>query len=527
MKKRIDLLFFLITLGISIVAFLYFFFNGHQNLANYDAVARLNASRKVIDSITPGLGQLGGIWLPFPQVLMIPFIWNDYLWHSGLAGYFISGLSFVIGAVYLQKTAFLLTNNRKISYLIWFLFVSNINILLLQTMAMSEMLFLSCLILTCYYLSSWIKTHDLLQFLLSAIFVMILTLTRYEGYFVLLGAFLVIIIECVRSFKNEKSKTEGMLLLFLTVAGFGIILWCIYSALFYKDPFFWLHAYSKTSNSIVLGERLPRDHVYGKLHPSLIESVWLYGVVMFVTNGIITVSLGLLGTALYIHSIFKQLISKEKLLIFMPTGIISLFLFVFLIIGYYVGFIPHIEFPPVFLTGLNIREWSIYADSNIRYGMVLLPLLLLFISFAASKNKYLFFATVFFVVLQFITNIPKPQLLQYPFVSSWKYPEIPYAKWFSSNYDGGLVLISSSRHEDFMFQSNLPYKTFIYEGTRQYWSESLKNPAKYASWVVYNDKISGDGIVTSMTKEGYEIMLEKYHLAYSDKGLKIYKLVQK
>ncbi|HVF69268.1 MAG TPA: hypothetical protein VNA13_01750 [Xanthomonadales bacterium] len=525
LRKHSDLLLFLLTFCISIASLFYFFFNGQMNLSNYDVIARLNASRKVIDSITPGVGQLGGIWLPFPQVLMLPFIWNDYLWRSGLAGYFVSGLSFIIGAVYLQKTTYLLTESFKTSLLIWFLFVSNINILLLQSMAMSEMFFMCCLILTCYYLISWIKTHDLLHFLLSAFFIMLLTLTRYEGYFILLGAFVVVILECIRAFRKEgRDKIEGMLLLFLTIAGFGIILWCIYSALFYKDPLFWLHAYSETSTSVIQGEKTIIDDVYGNLNPSLLESLGIYGAVVFLTNGIITVALGLLGVVLYVHAVIKKKISKQEILMFMPVGIISSFLFIFLIVGYYVGFIPHIEFPPVYLTGTKIREWSLYADSNIRYGMVLLPCLLLFIAFTATKNKRLFYAVVFCVAVQLWVTTARPHLLQFPFIASWKYPISTDAPWFKSHYDSGLVLISSARHEDFVFQSGLPYKKFIYEGTRDYWKESLNDPAKHARWVVYNDRISGDGITTNMTKEGYEILLKKFHLVYEEKGFKIYKL---
>ena len=522
--KHSPILILIASFAISILSLLYFYNNGQMHMANYDVIARLNASRKVIDSLTPGVGQLGGVWLPFPQVLMVPFIWNDYLWHSGLAGYLISGVAFIVGALYLYKTTLLLTKSIKTSLLIWFIFVSNINILLLQTMAMSEMFFTACLMLVCYYLILWIKTHDLLHFLLSAFFVMLLTLTRYEGYFVLFGAFIVISVECIRAFRKEgKDKIEGMLLLFLTVAAFGIVLWCIYSALFYKDPFFWLHAYSETSASVIQGEKTIVDDVYGNLHPSLLESLGIYSAVAFMTNGIVTVALGLLGFLLYISATIRKRISKEEIMVYLPVGIISIVVFTFLIIGYYIGFIPHIEFPPVYLTGNKVREWSLYADSNIRYGMVLLPCILLFIAFTAAKNKSFYYAVLFCVAVQFFIFIVRPQWLQYQFISSWRYPA-PANTTFKENYDGGLILISSSRHEDFIFLSGLPYKKFIYEGSREYWYDSLKNPSKYARWVIFNDQISGDGIVTNLTEEGYKILLKRFHMVYQDKGFKIYKL---
>src|SRR5579862_508933 len=138
------------TVCISICAFVYFYLHGNQNLSYYDAIARLNTARKIIDSITPGLGQLGGIWLPFPQILFVPLIWNDFFWHTGIIGYLVSGTAFVVGAVFLQKTVYLLTHSRKVALLLWFVYVGNVNILLLQTMAMSEAFFLCFFILTFY-----------------------------------------------------------------------------------------------------------------------------------------------------------------------------------------------------------------------------------------------------------------------------------------------------------------------------------------------------------------------------------------
>src|SRR5215831_1140111 len=50
-----------------------------------DAVAHIGASRRVIDSVTPGLGQLGTVWLPLPHLLMIPFVAPLSWWRAGIA----------------------------------------------------------------------------------------------------------------------------------------------------------------------------------------------------------------------------------------------------------------------------------------------------------------------------------------------------------------------------------------------------------------------------------------------------------
>src|SRR5688572_25221512 len=91
-------------LVLSISTFI-FYFQDFRNLPYADAISRLNIARKVIDNLTPGLPQLGNVWLPLPQILMLPFIWNDYMWHSGIAGYVMSGFMYVLGGVFVYKSA--------------------------------------------------------------------------------------------------------------------------------------------------------------------------------------------------------------------------------------------------------------------------------------------------------------------------------------------------------------------------------------------------------------------------------------
>src|SRR4051812_47166267 len=50
-----------------------------------DAESHLNIAKRVVDSLTPGFAQLGGIWLPLPHILLLPFVKFDFLWRTGLA----------------------------------------------------------------------------------------------------------------------------------------------------------------------------------------------------------------------------------------------------------------------------------------------------------------------------------------------------------------------------------------------------------------------------------------------------------
>src|SRR5713226_6219808 len=83
---------------ISIVSFFFCLRQGDVLLYG-DAVAHINIARRVFDSRTPGLLQLGTVWLPLPHLLMIPFLIFDGMWRSGAAGSIPSMCAYVFGVV--------------------------------------------------------------------------------------------------------------------------------------------------------------------------------------------------------------------------------------------------------------------------------------------------------------------------------------------------------------------------------------------------------------------------------------------
>src|SRR3972149_11262783 len=87
---------------ISGLVFIYYYLNG-LGLAYNDARSHLDIGRRVVEGLKPGLAQIGSVWLPLNHVLMIPTVWNDFMWHSGLtgaiqsmAGFIITGLVFYL-----------------------------------------------------------------------------------------------------------------------------------------------------------------------------------------------------------------------------------------------------------------------------------------------------------------------------------------------------------------------------------------------------------------------------------------------
>src|SRR5207302_8597858 len=82
----------------SVISFLIYFRNGDILLYG-DAVAHINIARRVFDSRTPGLLQLGTVWLPLPHLLMIPFLISKSAWQTGVGGSIPSMIGYVAGCV--------------------------------------------------------------------------------------------------------------------------------------------------------------------------------------------------------------------------------------------------------------------------------------------------------------------------------------------------------------------------------------------------------------------------------------------
>src|ERR1700680_1369314 len=81
---------------VSVISFLFYFQHGDVLLYG-DAVAHINIARRVFDSRTPGLLQLGTVWLPLPHLLMIPFLLSDSAWQSGVGGSIPSMVAYALG----------------------------------------------------------------------------------------------------------------------------------------------------------------------------------------------------------------------------------------------------------------------------------------------------------------------------------------------------------------------------------------------------------------------------------------------
>src|SRR5258706_5348533 len=147
---------------VSLFSFLYYFQRG-EILLYGDAVAHINIARRVFDSQTPGLLQLGTVWLPLPHLLMIPLLVSDWMWRTGLGGSIPSMMAYVLGVLGIFRlTRGLLEDDehtrsgvRSRAWLAALIYGANPNLIYLQVKSMTEPLYLTLFIWAVTYFAEF------------------------------------------------------------------------------------------------------------------------------------------------------------------------------------------------------------------------------------------------------------------------------------------------------------------------------------------------------------------------------------
>ncbi len=231
----------LTALCLSIAACVFFYKQG-QLLLLHDAIVHLNIARKFVDGPPRfDFTQLGGYWLPLPHLAMAPFIWNDFLWRSGLAGSIPSMFGYVLASLYVFRSARTLTHHSLISYLGSLIFMLNPTILYLQSTPASAMLNIAMLIITCYYLLAWSQSGKPGYLLSMAASICLATLVSYDAW-VYFAALLVLVPVIGLARHQKRDQIASNLLIFSILGGLGILLWILWCWNRFGDALYFLHA---------------------------------------------------------------------------------------------------------------------------------------------------------------------------------------------------------------------------------------------------------------------------------------------
>lgn len=513
---------------ISIIACV-FFYNVDLHLGNFDAQSRLNIARKVTDNLTPGLGQFGSVWPFLPQLIMVPFAAITPLWQSGIAGMLMSAPAFILSGLLIFLILMELTKDKFISFIGFLIFATNINLLILQTMAMSEVLFISLTLGAMYFLLQWVKnpTKSILPLAFAGICLSGASLTRYEGIvFTIATVILVFVITFLK--KNSLKIAEGVTILFTTIAFFGVFLWCLYNAAIFHDPFNWVKIYTGQT-PVISTEKKEIINTNSSVPASIFpQRATSYMSAVAEVNGIPIFIISIIGFGFFIFSL-RPLKNQKQLIILLPLSVVAFMLYVL-----YKSTYP-LDVPALNFDSIKNFNNTFTKELNIRYGTLLWPFLVIMTAWLLSKNKSVLFKILAIVVLciHIATPLYHKAFLIYQFPLEWtvsttRDPEEKALRWLKANYDDGLIMISALKHDQIMFRLGHPYKTYIHEGTGKYWLTSRDNPEIYAKWILMNDpnNIRGmsNGPEDPVTKHlGYtKVLKTNYIQRYNDGIVNIY-----
>lgn len=497
---------------ISIAAFFYYL--RHDDLLLYgDAVAHINIARRVIDSRTPGLLQLGTVWLPLPHLLMLPVLISKWMWRTGIGGSIPSMLAYVfsvIGIFRLMKTVLPSSKDHAgAEFAPWFaaaIFALNPNLIYLQTTAMTEPVYLAFFIWTLVFICAGIRAcfaADLkvatVSLTRAGLCLAGACLTRYDGWF------LAFVVTAVLFFLSRLSNFAflhpGVRRLALLAAA-GPALWLAYNAAVYHNPLEFANgAYSAKAiehKSILAGSpphpgtnNLPVafQYFFKSAELNLAEGKWQ----------VFSVCSLLLGTAIV-------LLFQRKL---------WAVLFLWIPVPFYMLSIARSGVP------LFVPSWWPFSLYNVRYGLELLPAFAVFtaiaayglIRFASSTKPRLMIAVAFlaFVSASYVQVWRKdPVSFEEAVLNSRS--RIALERAVAARLEllpaDSTFLMYSGDHVGTLQQAGISLSRVINEGNHRpwkgasdpegLWERALKDPAAYANYVVAFDS---DPVASSVNKD--------------------------
>ena len=176
-----------VSLFLIVVASLagWFFYSSGYILYYGDAQAHLNISRSIFDSRNPGYAQLGTVWLPILHVICLPFVGNNSLWSSGLAGTIPVALCFIVSGVCLYLCGKETYGTSVAASVVLLGFALNPNVLYLAATPMTELVFVAGLSVSLLSVLRFRKTHNPVSMAPAVFASWWMSLTRYDGWFLI------------------------------------------------------------------------------------------------------------------------------------------------------------------------------------------------------------------------------------------------------------------------------------------------------------------------------------------------------
>jgi hypothetical protein len=485
---------------VSVFSFLFYFRRGDVLLYG-DAIAHINIARRVFDSKTPGLLQLGTVWLPLPHLLMVPFLISDEMWRRGIGGSIPSMGAYVFGVVgmfrlvrgALAGNGKATVSARVAAWTAALVYGANPNLIYMQTTAMGEGLYLAFFIWAVVYFSEFVRgnANALTK---CGLCLMAACLTRYDGWF-LAGVMVVAAVIVSSHFYRERindalklpnTSSRIAMIKFVLLAAAGPALWLAYNAAIYRNPLEFV-------NGPYSAKAIERKS--GTVNPA--KDNLLAAGSYFLKSAELNVAqqpgLGRLWLALAVAGGVAIWFTAKRawplLLLWLPLP------FYALSVAY--GAVP-----------IFVPTWWPFSHYNLRYGLELLP------AFAAGMAVLVNLALKSYRPpdrMRMAAALVLLSVIVAGYASVWQADPICYreaavnmrrhlsldqqvANWLKALPPDATLLMYLGEHVGALQQAGIPLKHVINEGNHRVWKQpfdpdglwerALANPAAFADYVV-------------------------------------------
>ncbi len=458
------------TLGLAIalsVGACWLAYQHHTILLYSDAYSHMIIARRVLDNTTPGLAQLGSVWLPLPHLVMLPFVWNMFLWASGLGGAIPSMICYVVSAVYIFLSARRMTQNSVASFAGTLVFLLNPNILYVQATPLTEPLLIATFTMTAYYFLAWAQDGRQNDLIWAGLCTFFASIARYDGWPLYL-AILVLIAVIGWQKRHTIKQIKGNLLLYGTLGGFAIVLWFLWNKMIFGDALYFL---TGPYSSQIMQAGLIQQGLDQAYH-SLPQSILTYSVASAETLGPVLFALAVLAVVAFAA---RRRFSPE-----VWASLAFLVPFAFYIVALYGGqavlYAPH-AFP----------AHATIPFYNDRYGtQVVAPAAFFIATLAASFPRWGRTALVGAVIAQSALVATGGIITLQDGLSGVSCaPARATTAFLARYYDGGDILEDTyfRNPQDYAFTVSIDLKNIIYQGSGTLWNQALDNPAATVHWI--------------------------------------------
>ena len=530
----------------SLFSFVYYYRNSDLLLYG-DAVAHINIARRVFDSQTPGIWQLGTVWLPLPHLLMIPFLLSKAMWQSGAGGSFPSMIAYVLGVVgifRLVRGALVdvagigVTGSGSIqsaqsqaatphailatdigAWVAALAYAANPNLIYMQSTAMTESLYLAFFIWAVVYFAEFLRTQQendaqkntarkkeqadrqtkILRTSLRrcAWCLAGAELTRYDGWFLagVIGAAVVFI--ALRRWQDQSPNSRvvrNAAAKFLLVISVAPALWLAYNGAIYGNALAFADGpYSAKAIEQRVGAPNPALHNAALAALYFLKSAQLN---MAEGNwGRFWLLAALVASAIALWKLRAQSSSSSLLLFWVPL------VFYALSIAY--GSVP-----------LHVHTWWPFVAFNQRYGLQLLPLFAVstgilcasvFLFVANGRHSGKLMAVILALMIASYASVWKagPQC----FVEAQKNWQVRSSlnaaveRVVAQLPPNSRFLMDLSEHVGIMEQAGIPLRQVVNQENHRpwirptdpqgLWERALADPTRYVDFVIVFD---GDAV---------------------------------